>query len=177
MFTGVESGLISAFESYRPLLTAYSYVQDVTSPSLASATASLSAAASVVSSLPYVLTEITYVISALPSLSCDESVVEYYATAYPSAASYIWDVLDGETYVATSSASSFASFEAQYYTLYSAEYSIVGGLIDYSFLYSLESSFIYAAESDSSLLTQYETLSYTIYAVSYSYSELPTLEC
>jgi hypothetical protein len=159
MLDSIESQLTTAFVNYGTLLTAYSYVQDVTSPSLAIATAYISAVKSSVSDLTYILTQMTYVISQLPSLSCDESVEEYYAEVYPSVASYIWDVEDSIIYLPSSSVSYFESLTASYPTLASADISIVGGQIDYSFLYSLESSFIYAAETDSSLLTQYEEIS------------------
>jgi hypothetical protein len=159
MLSSIQSQLTTAFVNYGTLLTAYNYIQDITSPSLASATASISVAKSVVSDLTYILTQMTYVISQLPSLSCYESEEEYYAEVYSSVASYIWDVDDSIVYLPSSSVSYFQSLTASYPTLASADIHIMGGQIDYSFLYSLESSFIYAAETDSSLLTQYEELS------------------
>jgi hypothetical protein len=172
--SSVEYNLISAFESYRTLLTAYSYVQDITSPSIASATASFLSAKNSDSSLTYVLTQVSYVISYLPSISCYESVIEYYAAAYPSVATYIWSVIDGQYYIASSSAYSFQYYVDEYYTLYQAFEPILGGMIDYSFLLSLESSFIYAAESDSSILTQYELISSASSSAQYYYSTLST---
>jgi hypothetical protein len=159
MLSSIESQLTTAFVNYGTLLTAYSYVQDVTSPSLAIATAYISAVKSSVSDLTYILTQMSYVISQLPSLSCYESDEEYYAEAYPYVASYVWDVIDSIVYLPSSSVSYFESLTASYSSLAYDDYMIVGGQIDYSFLYSLESSFIYAAETDSSLLTQYEELS------------------
>jgi hypothetical protein len=166
LLTGVESGLISAFTEYRTLLTAFSYVQDVTEPSEASASASFSSAKDLVSDLTYVLSGVSYVVSELPSLSCAESEVEYYAEEYPSVASYIWGVLDDDVYVSASSAPYFASLIASYSSVYYYEQQILGGLIDYSFLASLESSFISAAATDSSLITQYESLGSIEYSAS-----------
>jgi len=167
LLTGVESGLLSAFGEYRTLLTAFSYVEAITEPSEASASASFSSAKALVSDLTYVLSGVSYIISELPSLSCAESEIEYYAEEYPSVASYVWSVLDDEVYVSASSASYFASLIASYYTIYYYEAEICGGLIDYSFLASLEASFISAAATDSSLISQYESLSSIEYSAYY----------
>jgi hypothetical protein len=164
----IETQLTTAFESYRTLLTAYSYVQAITSPSYMAATMAISSAKSVVSDVTYILSELTYVVSRLPSLSCAESVVEYYAQVYPTVAYYLWSVYDGYVSVPSSSLSYVAEVIASYPSLDSAFSMIVGGQIDYSFLFSLESSFIYAAESDSYLLSYYESFSYQSYS---AYSE------
>jgi hypothetical protein len=160
--SSIEYTLASVFASYRTLLTAYSYVQDVTSPSLASASADISSAKTVVSDLTYVLSSVAYVTEASPSLSCDEAVVEYYAVDYPSVATYLWSVDDGVTYVASSSISYVESLVASYASLNYALLSICSAVYDYPSLTSVESSFIYAASSDSSLLTEFDTFSYAV---------------
>jgi hypothetical protein len=161
MLSSIEQQLTTAFESYGTLLTAYSYVQDVTSPSLASATEAIYTAKTVVSDLTYVLSTLVTAVSYYPSLSCAESVIEYYATAYPSVATYLWSVYDGDIAVAYSSIYYVESLVASYPGLASADSLLLSATSysEYPFSASLESSFIYAAESDSSLLTQYETLS------------------
>jgi hypothetical protein len=172
MLSSIEQQLTTAFASYGTLLTAYSYVEDVTSPEEASATEAIYTAKTVVSDLTYVLSTLVSVISYNPSLSCAQSVIEYYATAYPSIAAYLWSVLDSDTYVAYSEVSTVESIIASYPSLASAEDQMLSAATYsvYPFSVTLESSFIYAAASDSSLLSQYETFSYYSSAAASSWS-------
>jgi len=171
--SSIEYSLTEAFASYRTLLTAFSYVQDVTSPELASASDEISSAKSIVSDVTYVLSDIAYVTALVPSLSCYESVIEYYAVDYPSIASYLLSVDDGVSVVASSSISYVESLIASYPELNSAVVSLVYEFSYYPELLYVESSFIYAAYSDSQLLTEYDSFDY---ASSYAFQafDVPT---
>jgi hypothetical protein len=170
MLSSIESQLTTAFRSYSTLLTAYSYIEDVTSPSEASASVGISSAKTVESDVTYVLSGLTYVLSRLPSLSCYESLIEYYATENPTIASYLWGVYDRTVYVPSSSLTYVATMIASYASLAYADFMIVAGEEYYPSISTLESSFIYAAESDSNLLTEYDTFSYNSYQAYASWS-------
>jgi len=126
---------------------------------VASASAAISSAKSVVSDLTYVLSSVESWTISLPSLSCDESIVESYAVDYPSVATYLWSIDDGVSVVASSSITYVESLIASYATLNSALLSVASAIYYYPSITSVESSFIYAAESDSSILTLYDSLS------------------
>lgn len=157
--SGILSKLLVSFETQRTLLTAASYVSTAASPSVASASVAINTLESIVTDITSVLSEVSYVADAVPSVSCDESVVASYAATNPTVVSELWMAAESPSLIAKSSVSYYASLEASYSSAFSALLSIASETQYYSSLASYEYSFIQAASIDPYALSQYSYFS------------------
>jgi hypothetical protein len=151
----IQSKLTSIFQTDRTLLTAASYMSVVISPSSASASKSIENAESVVSWLSTAMTEITYAISFIPSLSCDEEVIENDLILYTPTVHALWSAIYSPSSILSSSIRYYAEMEADYPSLVSAIESIISAVSSFPSLSTAEYAFIEAADSHSQLLTQW----------------------